>query len=76
MAGNIESRTWSELFKMNHARYYWQMLAESHPMPRLFGSMVRQIEALAVARGEQEGDETAKTRQSRDPGRRRVCGSA
>jgi hypothetical protein len=28
---------------------YWLMLAESHLTRRLFGSMVRRIEALAVA---------------------------
>jgi hypothetical protein len=32
-----------------HARYYWLMLAESHPTRRLFGSMIRRIDALAVA---------------------------
>ena len=34
---------------VKHARYYWLMLAESHPTRRLFGSMVRRTEALAVA---------------------------
>jgi hypothetical protein len=36
---------------VKHARYYWLMLAESHLTRRLFGSMVRQIERLAVATG-------------------------
>jgi Transposase DDE domain group 1 len=36
---------------MKHARYYWLMLAESHLTRRLFGSMVRRIDALAVATG-------------------------
>ena len=33
------------------ARYYWLMLAESHLTRRLFGSMVRRIDALPVAKG-------------------------
>ena len=36
---------------VKHARYYWLMLAESHLTRRLFGSMVRRIDALAVATG-------------------------
>lgn len=36
---------------IKHARYYWLMLAESHLSRRSFGSMVRQIDALAVATG-------------------------
>jgi hypothetical protein len=36
---------------VKHARYYWLMLAESHPTRRLFGSMVRRIGTLAVATG-------------------------
>ena len=36
---------------VKHARYYWLMLAESHRTRRLFGSMVRRIDALAVATG-------------------------
>jgi hypothetical protein len=36
---------------VKHARYYWLMLAESHLTRRLFGSMVRRIEALPVAAG-------------------------
>jgi hypothetical protein len=36
---------------IKHARYYWLMLAESHLTRRLFGSMIRRIDALAVATG-------------------------
>ena len=36
---------------VKHGRYYWLMLAESHLTRRLFGSMVRRIDALAVATG-------------------------
>ena len=36
---------------IKHARYYWLLLAESHLTRRLFGSMVRCIDALAVANG-------------------------
>ena len=36
---------------VKHARYYWLMLAESHFTRRLFGSMVRRMESLAVATG-------------------------
>ncbi len=36
---------------VKHAWYYWLMLAESHLTRRLFGSMVRRIDALAVASG-------------------------
>ncbi len=36
---------------VKHARYYWLMLAESHLTRRLFGSMIRRIDALAVATG-------------------------
>jgi hypothetical protein len=36
---------------VKHARYYWLMLAESHLARRLFGSMIRRIDALAVATG-------------------------
>jgi len=36
---------------VEHARYYWLMLAESHLTRRLFGSMARRIGALAVATG-------------------------
>ena len=36
---------------VKHARYYWLLLAESHLTQRLFGSMVRKIEALPVPAG-------------------------
>ena len=36
---------------IKHARYYSLLLAESHPTRRLFGSMVRPIDALPVATG-------------------------
>lgn len=36
---------------IKHARYYWLMLAESHLTRRLFGGMVRRIDALAVTSG-------------------------
>jgi hypothetical protein len=36
---------------IKHARYYWLLLAESRLTRRLFGSMVRRIDALAVATG-------------------------
>ena len=36
---------------VKHARYYWLMLAESHLTRRLFGSMVRRMEALPVSTG-------------------------
>ena len=36
---------------LKHARYYWLLLAESHLTRRLFGSMVRRIEALPVPAG-------------------------
>ena len=36
---------------IKHARYYWLMLAESHLTRRLFASMIRRIDALAVATG-------------------------
>ena len=36
---------------VKHARYYWLIMAESHLTRRLFGSMVRRIEALAVPAG-------------------------
>jgi hypothetical protein len=31
---------------IKHARYYWLLLAESHLTRRLFGSMLRRMEAL------------------------------
>jgi hypothetical protein len=36
---------------VRHGRYYGLTLTESHLTRRLFGSMVRRIEALAVASG-------------------------
>jgi hypothetical protein len=36
---------------VKHARYYWLMLAESHLTRRLFGSMIRRIDAMAAASG-------------------------
>jgi hypothetical protein len=36
---------------VKHARYYWLRLAENHLTRRLFGSMVRRLDALAVATG-------------------------
>lgn len=36
---------------VKHARYYWLMLAESYLTRRLFGSMVRHIDALSLASG-------------------------
>ncbi len=36
---------------VKHARYYWLLLAESHLTRRLFGAMVRRIEALPLPAG-------------------------
>lgn len=36
---------------VRNARYYWLLLAESHLTRRLFGGMVRRIEALPVPAG-------------------------
>ncbi len=36
---------------IKHARYYWLLLAESHLTRRLFGSMVRKMEALPSPAG-------------------------
>jgi len=36
---------------VEHARYYWLLLAESHLTRRLFGGMVRRIDALPVPAG-------------------------
>ena len=36
---------------IKHARYYWLLLAESHLTKRLFGAMLRRIEALPVPSG-------------------------
>ena len=36
---------------VNHARYYWLLLAESHLTRRLFGSMVRRTASLSLPAG-------------------------
>jgi hypothetical protein len=36
---------------IKHARYYWLLLAESHLTRRLFGSMLRRMEALPLPAG-------------------------
>jgi hypothetical protein len=36
---------------IRHARYCWLLLAESHLTRRLFGAIVRRIEALPVPTG-------------------------
>ena len=36
---------------IKHSRYYWLLLAESHLTRRLFGSMMRRIEALPIPTG-------------------------
>jgi len=36
---------------VKHAMYYWLMVAESHLTRRLFGRIVRRIDALALATG-------------------------
>jgi hypothetical protein len=36
---------------VEHARYYWLLLAESHLTRRLFGAMVRRIELLPLPAG-------------------------
>ena len=36
---------------IKHARYYWLLLAEGHLTRRLFGAMVRRIEALTLPAG-------------------------
>jgi hypothetical protein len=33
---------------IKHARYYWLLLAEGHLTRRLFGAMVRRMEALPL----------------------------
>jgi hypothetical protein len=56
----IEDRSSTSLLKrlvktggrlVKDARYYWLLLAESHPTRRLFGAMVGRIAALPVAAG-------------------------
>ena len=39
---------------VKHARYYWLLLAESHLTRRLFGAVVRRIEALPLPAGWQK----------------------
>jgi hypothetical protein len=36
---------------VKHARYYWLLLAENHLTRRLFGIMLRRIEALPLPAG-------------------------
>ncbi len=36
---------------VKHDRYYWLLLAKSHPTRRLSGSMIRRIELLAPLTG-------------------------
>ena len=36
---------------VKHTRYYWLLLAESHLTRRLFGSLLRRMEALPVPVG-------------------------
>ena len=63
-----EEYTHSELLSVlvKHSRHYWQMLAESHLTRRLFGSMVRRIDALAVAPGKPpQGDKPSEARRRR-----------
>lgn len=36
---------------VKHARYYWLLLGESHLTRRLFGSMLRRMEALPLPAG-------------------------
>jgi hypothetical protein len=36
---------------IKHDRYYWLLLAESDLMRRLFGSMLRRMEALTLPAG-------------------------
>jgi Transposase DDE domain group 1 len=43
------AKTGGRLIK--HARYYWLLLAEGHLTRRLFGAMVRRMEALPVLTG-------------------------
>ncbi len=37
--------------QIKHARYYWLLLAEGHLHRRLFGQMLRRMEALGVPSG-------------------------
>lgn len=36
---------------VKHARYYWLLLAESHPTRRVFGAMLGRIEGLPLPSG-------------------------
>ncbi|MGD0520488.1 MAG: hypothetical protein ABSA48_04460 [Terracidiphilus sp.] len=36
---------------VKHARYYWLLLTENHLTRRLFGSMLRRMEALPLPAG-------------------------
>ena len=36
---------------VKHARYYWLLLAEGHLHRRLFGTMLRRIDALPLPSG-------------------------
>jgi hypothetical protein len=36
---------------IKHARYYWLMLAQGHLTKRLFGTMVRRVQALPLPTG-------------------------
>jgi hypothetical protein len=36
---------------IKHARYYWLLLAEGHLTRRIFGAVVRRMEALPVTAG-------------------------
>jgi hypothetical protein len=57
---------------VKHAWYRWLMLARSHLTRRLFGSMVRRTDALAVATEQQEGGDTSEIRRPRR-GRSEKC---
>jgi hypothetical protein len=46
LCGSIPSRR-----SVEHARYYWLLLAEGHLHRRLFGDMLRRIWALPVPAG-------------------------
>jgi hypothetical protein len=66
IGANLGLRTWSltslqqRLVKtggrlVKHTRYYWLLLAESHLTRRLFGSMLRRMEALPLPAGHARG---------------------
>ncbi len=52
---------------VKHPRYYWLLLAESHLTRRLFGAMVRRIEALPwpAGLGEPPTERISATREAR-----------